>query len=81
MKEDLNLNKKMGALVYDAAIDRMDIRYGLNRFHGGLHCGEQFEVLVASSPVLGALGRGPLKFPCRHIVSRLFGILLRESSL
>ena len=46
MKEDLNFNKKMGALVYDAAIDRMDIRYGLNRFHGGLHCGEQFEVLV-----------------------------------
>ena len=37
MKEDLNLNKKMGALVYDAAIDRMDIRSGLNRFHGGLH--------------------------------------------
>ncbi len=46
MKEDLNLNKKMGALVYDAAIDRMDIRYGLNRYHGGLHCGEQLEVLV-----------------------------------
>ena len=46
MKEDLNLNKKMGALVYDAAIDRMDIRYGLNRFNGGLHCGEQLEVLV-----------------------------------
>ena len=46
MKEDLNLNKKMGALVYDAAIDRMDIRYGLNRYHGGLHCGEQSEVLV-----------------------------------
>ncbi len=40
------MNKKMGALVYDAAIDRMDIRYGLNRFHGGLHCGEQLEVLV-----------------------------------
>lgn len=46
MKEDLNLNKKMGALVYDAAIDRMDIRYGLHRYHGGLHCGEQLEVLV-----------------------------------
>ena len=40
------MNKKMGALVYDAAIDRMDIRYGLNRYHGGLHCGEQLEVLV-----------------------------------
>ena len=24
----------------------MDIRYGLNRYHGGLHCGEQLEVLV-----------------------------------
>lgn len=40
------MNKRIGALVYDATIDRMDIRYGLNRYLGGLHCGEQFEVLV-----------------------------------
>ena len=45
-KEELFVNKKIGALVYDAAIDRMDVRYGLNRYLGGLHCGEQFEVLV-----------------------------------
>ena len=43
------MNKKIGALVYDAAIDRMDVRYGLNRYLGGLHCGEQFEVLVNGS--------------------------------
>lgn len=40
------MNKRIGALVYDATIDRMDIRYGLNRYLGGLHCGEQLEVLV-----------------------------------
>ena len=37
-------NKRAGNLFYDAEIGRYDIRFDLERFYGGLHCGECFEV-------------------------------------
>ena len=33
-------------LVYDRATDRYDIRFDLDRYYGGLHCGECFDVMV-----------------------------------
>jgi hypothetical protein len=39
-------NMKKGALVYDNEMDRMDIRFGLDEYYGGLHCGEYMEVLI-----------------------------------
>lgn len=35
--------KKQGVLVYDAETERMDIRFGLLDYYGGLHCGECLE--------------------------------------
>lgn len=32
-----------GVLIYDHESDRMDIRFGLLDFYGGLHCGESFD--------------------------------------
>ena len=38
---------KQGTLVYDRAmLDRYDIRFDLDRYYGGLHCGECFDVMV-----------------------------------
>lgn len=37
---------KQGALIYDKETGRFDIRFGLNDYHGGLHCGECFDVLA-----------------------------------
>lgn len=37
---------KQGALVYDELAGRYDIRFGIEDYYGGLHCGECFEVLV-----------------------------------
>ena len=37
---------KQGTLVYDHATDRYDIRFDLDRYYGGLHCGECFDVMV-----------------------------------
>ena len=37
---------KQGTLVYDRATDRYDIRFDLDRYYGGLHCGECFDVMV-----------------------------------
>lgn len=37
---------KQGVLTYNAEMQRMDIRFNLNDFYGGLHCGQCFEVFV-----------------------------------
>ena len=38
--------KMTGALVFDERTDRYDIRFDLNSYYGGLHCGECFDVFV-----------------------------------
>ena len=46
-KEDFIMAQKMtGALVFDERTDRYDIRFDLNSYYGGLHCGECFDVFV-----------------------------------
>lgn len=30
---------RQGVLIYDQNTDRMDIRFGLEDYYGGLHCG------------------------------------------
>lgn len=37
---------KQGALVYDRESGRYDIRFELNEYYGGLHCGECFDVFA-----------------------------------
>ena len=34
---------KSGVLVYDRENERMDIRFGLENYYGGLHCGTTFD--------------------------------------
>ena len=38
--------KMTGALVFDERTDRYDIRFDLNSYYGGLHCGEGLDVFV-----------------------------------
>ncbi len=46
-KEDFIMAQKMtGALVFDERTDRYDIRFDVNDYYGGLHCGECFDVFV-----------------------------------
>ena len=35
---------KEGILVNDARLERMDIRFGMDEYYGGLHCGDCMEV-------------------------------------
>ena len=37
---------KHGVLIYNDEYDRMDIRFDLNDYYGGLHCGETFDVKI-----------------------------------
>ena len=40
------MKKREGALWYDMESGRYDIRFGLEEYYGGLHCGECFDVKV-----------------------------------
>ena len=37
---------RQGVLIYDHDTDRMDIRFDLDDYYGGLHCGTSMEVFV-----------------------------------
>ena len=37
---------KTGVLVRQQGTDRMDIRFSLKQYYGGLHCGETFDVKI-----------------------------------
>lgn len=38
--------KRVGNLFFDKGSGRYNIRFDLESFYGGLHCGECFEVLI-----------------------------------
>jgi len=50
--------KKQGSLVYDEDRDRIDIRFGLDEYYGGLHCGETMDVLIGSEWVPTRIEKG-----------------------
>lgn len=37
---------KQGTLIYDTKTGRYDIRFDLDHYYGGLHCGECFDVMA-----------------------------------
>lgn len=39
-------NQRIGNLFYDAEIGRYDIRFGMDEYYGGLHCGECFAAMI-----------------------------------
>ena len=37
---------RIGSLIYAEGMERMDIRFGLEEYYGGLHCGKGMEVML-----------------------------------
>ena len=40
------MTQRTGALIFDEQTDRYDIRFDINDYYGGLHCGECFGVFT-----------------------------------
>ena len=40
------MSAREGTLVYDRQSGRYDIRFDIDSYYGGLHCGTSFEVLL-----------------------------------
>ena len=39
---------RQGVLVHDPKQDRMDVRFGLDEFYSGLHCGQPLDIWLKS---------------------------------
>ena len=50
--------KKQGVLVSDEEWDRMDIRFGIDDYYGGLHCGETMDVLIGGGWIPTRIEKG-----------------------
>lgn len=43
------MTQKTGALIFDETADRYDIRFDLNDYYGGLHCGDCMAIGISIS--------------------------------
>lgn len=50
--------KRIGTLIYDPSMGRFDIRFGIESYYGGLHCGECFDVKVKDAWIPVRIGNG-----------------------
>lgn len=50
--------KREGALFYDKESGRYDIRFSLDSFYGGLHCGDCFDLKVDNAWVPARIEMG-----------------------
>ena len=55
---------KQGVLVYDQKSERMDVRFGLEDYYGGLHCGTCMDVFVNNRWKPTRIEYGSHPFPC-----------------
>ncbi len=71
------MTQKTGALIFDETADRYDIRFDLNDYYGGLHCGDCLEVFVRRQMEADPHGvRGQL-VSCRCAGEDLNGLRVR----
>lgn len=47
-----------GILVYDYWQERYDIQFSTEEFYGGLHCGDQFKILVNNRWISARIEKG-----------------------
>ena len=68
---------RQGAFVYDPESGRMDIRFGLEDYYGGLHCGECMDVQIKGKWVPTRIEMGDDWYLVGIHTDRLEGLLVR----
>lgn len=68
---------KQGSLFYDENQDRIDIRFGLNDYYGGLHCGETMDVLLDGQWLPTRIEKGRDWYLIGVKTSSLIGLMVR----
>ena len=68
---------KTGTLVRQHGTDRMDIRFSLDSYDGGLHCGETFEVKINGKWVPTRIEMGRSWYLVGINTNDLLGLIVR----
>lgn len=68
---------QIGTLVPQRGTDRMDIRFSLYDFYGGLHCGETFDVKISGRWVPTRIEMGREWYLVGINVKDLVGLIVR----
>ena len=66
-----------GVLIFDHEKERMDIRFGLLEYYGGLHCGDCLQVKIDNLWVPTRLEKFDFFFLVGIRVSKLNGLIVR----
>ncbi len=67
----------VGTLVPQRGTDRLDIRFSLYDYHGGLHCGETFDVKISGRWVPTRIEMGKDWYLVGIDVDDLVGLIVR----
>lgn len=68
---------KQGVLVPQRGSDRMDIRFSLSEYYGGLHCGESFDVKINGEWIQTRIEMGRTWFLVGVKTDDLVGLIVR----
>lgn len=69
--------KQEGILIYDERTDRIDIRFGLEDYYGGLHCGTALEVYIDEEWIPSRIEMGDDWYLTEIKTDRLPGLTVR----
>ena len=70
-------NRTEGTLFFDPESGRYDIRFGMDSFYGGLHCGECFEVKINNTWVPVRIEMGDDWYLVGLHIAKLSGLTVR----
>lgn len=68
---------QIGTLVPQRGTDRMDIRFSLYDFYGGLHCGETFDVKISGKWIPTRIEMGRDWYLVGVAVEDIVGLIVR----
>ena len=68
---------RQGTMIYDSESGRMDIRFSLEEYYGGLHCGECMDVLIGKKWIPTRIEMGDDWYLVGIRTNRLEGLSVR----
>ena len=73
----MHARQNCGVLVYNKEMDRIDIRFDLDDYYGGLHCGQCFDVMVGGRWVPTRIEMARTWYPVGIKTDNLVGLRVR----
>lgn len=68
---------RKGVMVPEKGTDRLDIRFSVSEYYGGLHCGETFDVRIGGKWIPTRIEMGQEWYLVGIDVDDLIGLIVR----